>query len=158
MYIDILPTRETVMRPLAFALILCAIAATPAAAQTREQTDQAARLLANPLVQEAAAAMVDQLAGTILDTHVGPLARYADPRDIRPTDTLRDVAHRRDPQFDAKLHAGTRHAVAATAGVAGDAIAMSAELQRTADRLRAAVATLAGALNSMGAAAPADDN
>ena len=144
------------MRPLALALVLSAIA-TPAAAQTREQADQAARLLANPMVQEAAAAMVDQLAGTILDTRVGPLAHYA-PREIRPTDTLRDVAHRRDPHFDAKLHDGTRRAVAATAVVAGDAIAMSAELQRTADRLRAAVAPLAGALNSMGAAAQASED
>jgi hypothetical protein len=157
MYKDILPTRETVMRPLAPALLLCTVA-LPAAAQTHVTADQAARALQNPMVQEGVAAMVDQLANIVLDTQVGPLARYTDPStDIRPNDTLRDVERRRDPQFEAKLHAGTRHAVAATGTVAGDAVAMGRSLQRTADRLQAVIAPLAGAVQGLRGPAPSDD-
>ena len=87
------------------------------------------------------------LAGIVLDTKVGPLARYSDG-DIRPSDTLRDIERRRDPHFEAKLHDQTRRAVGTVGAVASDTLAMTGELARTADRLRDALAPLAGALQS----------
>lgn len=134
------------MRLVPAAAILCAIA-VPAAAQTREA--EAAQRLNDPMVQEGIAMAVSGLAGILLDTHVGPLARFADPReDIRPTDTLRDVERRRDPHFEAKLHDQTRRAVAAAGAVAGDTLAMTGELARTADRLRTALAPLTALIES----------
>lgn len=130
------------MRLVPVAAILCAIA-VPAAAQSREQAD-AVRRLNDPMVQEGVAMAMSALAGIVLDTRVGPLARYADPEaDIRPSDTLRDVERRRDPRFEAKLHDRTRRAVGTVGAVSSDALAMSGELARTADRLRAALAPLA---------------
>jgi hypothetical protein len=138
----ILTTRENVMRLVPVAAILCAVA-VPAAAQSRAETD-AVRRLNDPMVQEGVAMAMSALAGIVLDTKVGPLARYADPdEDIRPSDTLRDVERRRDPHFEAKLHDRTRRAVGTVGAVSSDALAMSGELARTADRLRAALAPLA---------------
>ncbi|MDP5280366.1 hypothetical protein Q9Q95_15665 [Sphingomonas sp. DG1-23] len=134
------------MRLLSTAAILCAIA-VPAAAQSREA--DAVRRLNDPMVQEGVAMAMSALAGIVLDTKVGPLANYADPdADIRPSDTLRDVERRRDPHFEAKLHERTRRAVGTVGAVANDALAMRGELARTADRLRAALAPLQGAIEA----------
>lgn len=126
------------MRLISIAILLSAVA-VPAAAQSRDA--DAVRKLNDPVVQEGLAAAVSALAGIVLDTRVGPLARYND--DIRPTDTLRDVQRRRDPAFEARLHDDARRAVAVAGRTASDGVAMSAELKRTADRLRAALAPLA---------------
>lgn len=140
------------MRLVSAAALLCAIA-LPAAAQSQREAD-AVRALNEPMVQEGIAMAMAGLAGIVLDTRVGPLARYADPEaDIRPSDTLRDVERRRDPHFETKLHDQTRRAVATVGVVAGDALAMSGELARTADRLRDALAPLAGAVEAY-----SDDN
>lgn len=140
------------MRLVSAAAVLCAIA-MPAAAQSRDQAE-ALRRLNDPMVQEGVAMAMSALAGIVLDTRVGPLARYADPdEDIRPSDTLRDVERRRDPHFEAKLHDRTRRAVGTMGAVTNDALAMSGELARTADRLREALAPLAGM-----ASAYSDDN
>ena len=137
------------MRLLSAALVLSAVA-TPVAAQSRAA--DTARKLNDPVVQEGAAAAVSALAGILLDTRIGPLAAYS--RDVRPTDTLRDLKRRDDPQFEARLHDDARRAAAAAGAVTSDALAMSGEVARTADRLRAALAPLAGLLASTG---PLDD-
>jgi hypothetical protein len=135
------------MRLVSTAALVCAIA-LPAAAQTRGEAE-AVRRLNDPMVQEGVAMAMSALAGIVLDTRVGPLARYADPEeDIRPSDTLRDVERRRDPHFEAKLHDRTRRAVGTVGAVTGDALAMSGELARTADRLRDALAPLQGAIEA----------
>lgn len=134
------------MRLAATAAILC-VAAAPAMAQSRGQAEAATRALQNPMVQEGLAGVVSQIAGIVLDTKVGPLAHYAGPEDdVRAGDTLRDIERRRDPGFEQRLHADTRHAVAATAAAAQDALAMSASLEDTAARLRAALAPLRQAI------------
>ncbi|MES2337052.1 MAG: hypothetical protein V4537_03015 [Pseudomonadota bacterium] len=124
--------------PVAAALSAVAL---PAAAQTRDSA-RAVERLNDPVVQAGLTAAIDALAGIVLDTRVGPLARYTD--DIRPNDTLRDVKRRDDPQFEARLHDNARRAIATAGAAASDGVAMSAELARTADRLRAAIAPLAG--------------
>lgn len=135
------------MRLVPIAAALCAIA-LPATAQTQREAD-AVRALNEPMVQEGVAMAMAGLAGIVLDTKVGPFARYADPdADIRPSDTLRDLQRRKDPHFEAKLRDQTRRAVATAGVVANDALAMSGELARTADRLRDALAPLAGALEA----------
>ena len=131
----------------AFALI----AASPAVAQTREPVrptpEQAAAALGNPLVQEAAARALTQLVGIVLDTRVGPAAALTHPDErIRPTDKLRDLARRDDPQFEERLYHGTKRTLGTAAVVAGGAAAQAKELKRTADRLEAALAPLLGAL------------
>ncbi len=133
------------LMPIALALTVLATPAiaAPAAAQSREQ--DAARQLNDPVVQEGLAAAVSAMAGIVLDTRVGPLARYTD--DVRPSDTLRDIKRRDDPHFEARLHDNARRAIATAGAMASDGVAMSGELARTADRLRAAIAPLAGMLD-----------
>ena len=126
---------------LALPLVLLA---TPALAQDRHpapSTDQrvvaVGDALSNPAVQESAATLVSALADAVLDTHVGPVARYTDPRDdVRPNDTLRDVVTRDDPGFERRLHDDTRGVVAQAGQVTHDAATMTAELNATAARLR----------------------
>ena len=122
-----------------------AVAATPPA--TRPSAEQAVRAMQEPMAQEMATGVIDQLVGIVLDTRVGPAAALADPRgDIRATDTLRDLKRRDDPQFERHLHQDTRRAVGTAAAVAGGAMAQTAELKRTADRLQAALGPLIAAL------------
>ena len=140
------------MRIVFTAALLCVIA-LPAAAQSRRDAE-ALRRLNDPAVAEGVAMAMSALAGIVLDTRVGALAPYADrDSDIRPSDTLRDVERRRDPAFEAKLHDRTRRAVGAVGAVAGDALTLSGEVARTADRLRGALAPLAGAIEAY-----SDDN
>ena len=127
------------MRLLPIALILSAVA-TPAAAQSRDA--DVVRRLNDPVAQEGLAAAFSALAGIVLDTRVGPLARYSD--EIEPGDTLRDVERRRDPHFEERLHDNARRAVRGAGAMAGDGVVMASELRRTADRMRAALAPLAG--------------
>jgi hypothetical protein len=139
------------MRIVFTAALLCA-AATPALAQSQPQPPQdkaeaIVRALQNPLVQAGAAAMLGNLADAVLDTRVGPVARYADPT-IGEQDTLGDIQRRRDPDFDRHLQADTRRAVAAAAALGQNALEMRASLDETAARLRAALAPLRGALTT----------
>ncbi|MEO5866774.1 MAG: hypothetical protein ABIS14_08870 [Sphingomonas sp.] len=98
---------------------------------------QVATALGDPVVQEGVATVISQMVGAILDTHVGPLAHYTDPRDdVRAGDTLRDLAHRGDPAFERHLHDNARYGAAVVGRSARDAVAMSAELGATAERLR----------------------
>ncbi len=129
------------MRLVSAALAFCVLA-SPAIAQSRSDRD-VVRRLNDPVVQQGAAAMLDALAGIVLDTRVGPLARYADPsEDIRPGDTLRSVVRREDPRFETRLRENTRRAVAVAGTAAGDALTVGDEIARTAARLQAALAPL----------------
>lgn len=127
--------------------------ACPAAADARDPAhltpDQAAAALQNPLVQEAGARALSQLAAIVLDTRVGPAARLVDPRaDVRPDATLRDLARRDDPRFEEHLSRDTRRALGTAGAVAGGVAGQAKELKRTADRLEAALAPLLAALAS----------
>ncbi|MDG2534348.1 hypothetical protein P6144_11860 [Sphingomonas sp. HITSZ_GF] len=135
------------MRLVLAAILLCA-AATPALAQSQPQPDKAeaiVRALQNPMVQAGAAAMLGNLADAVLDTRVGPVARYADPT-IGEQDTLGDIQRRRDPDFDKHLQADTRRVVAVAAALGQNALEMRASLDETAARLRAALQPLRAAL------------
>lgn len=136
------------MRLVSAAFALCLIGSPAMAqAQSQDRAEAVAHALKNPMVQEALAGTLSNLAGIVLDTKVGPLAHYADPRDdIRPDDTLRSIERRRDPQFDKHLHDHARGAVAATATAANDVLAMRDSLGETAGRLRTALAPLREAL------------
>lgn len=127
---------------------LALVFATPAMAKDRpasvpsvpsaQDLAQLGDTLSNPVVQDTVAAVVDQFAAALLDTRVGPLARYTDPRDhVRADDTLGSVIAKRDPAYADKLHEQTRQLVKGVGQAAGDAAAMSAELGRTTARLHA---------------------
>ena len=125
--------------PLLLAALLAATPAASNAVQPRPSLDAAAALLADPAMQRTAALALAGLAGVALDTRLGPLASLADPADrARPDDTLHDLARRRDPAFDRHLYERSQAAVATAGAVAAE----GAELKRTADRLRAALAPL----------------
>lgn len=122
--------------------------AVPAAARDRDaprpdstrpdSTERAARAIADPRVQGGVVLLLDRFNDILLDTRVGPAAALADRRDdIRPNDTLRDIARRDDPNFDRNLRAQTRSTVATAGRAAGAGLAMSKEIERTADRLGA---------------------
>lgn len=109
--------------------------ATPARAAP--DAAQVSVLLSTPLVQDAVTARLDDMADAVLQTRIGPLARFVDPRDqVRPDDTLADLAARRNPAYRRDLQAGARRAVAATGQALHDYVLLSAELRRTGDRLR----------------------
>lgn len=132
---------------LPFALIAAPAAARDhAPARPAPSADQVATALSDPIVQEGVAAVVGQAADAILDTHVGPLAHYSD--GVRPQDTLRDLAHRRDPAFERHLHDDTVGAVATAGRTTKDAVAMSAEISAAAARLRRVFDTAARAVDS----------
>ncbi|HEX8412720.1 MAG TPA: hypothetical protein VF637_02380 [Sphingomicrobium sp.] len=116
------------------------LAATPTWAGAREpgrvDIGTAASVIAEPIAQDALARSIDQLAGIVLDTRVGPLAALTDARDdIRPDDTLRSVKEREDPNFERRLHKNTRRTLATAGRAAGAAANQTAELRRTAERL-----------------------
>lgn len=125
--------------------------ATPAVAQRaappRLSPEAAAAMLSDPAMQRTAALAIAGIANIVLDTRVGPLAALADPADgVRPSDTLHSVARRRDSEFDRHLYEGSQRAIAGAGAVAAEA----AELQRTADRLHAALAPLLAAAGQPG--------
>lgn len=141
------------MRLVLTAALLCA-AATPALAQqsqprpsTRDKAEAVAKALENPMVQEAAAAVLTNLAGIVLDTRVGPIAHYADPT-IGEGETLRDIQRRNDPDFEKRFHDQARRVVAATGKLTQDGLAMQDSLEQTTARLRAALAPLRTALTA----------
>ncbi|MEP9359109.1 hypothetical protein [Sphingomonas sp. KR3-1] len=141
------------MRLAITAALFCA-AATPALAQqaqpqptTRDKAEALAKALNNPMVQEAGAAMLSNLAGILLDTRVGPAAHYVDPT-IGEQETLRDIQRRNDPEFEKRFHDQARRAVATAGKLTQDGIAMQDSLDQTAARLRAALAPLRGMLNA----------
>ncbi|HEX4695508.1 hypothetical protein [Sphingomonas sp.] len=124
-------------------ILLATTMATPAMARERaappshrDDLRTAARTLSDPRVQAGVAGLVDQLAAAMLDTRVGPLADLAPDADIRPNDTLADIQRRRDPAYRAKLRAGTIGAVAVAGRAAGDAAAMTDEVDAAVVRLR----------------------
>ena len=141
------------MKNLAFVFAML-VTASPVAAQTAvpsgPKAASAARLLTNPDAQDLVAAQIASLAGIVLDTRVGPLAALADPRDhVRPDDTLHSIERRRDPDYDRHLSEGSRHAVATAGAALGGAVTEAVEIQRTADRLRAALAPLIDAARTL---------
>lgn len=131
---------------LALSLISAPAFAEPRHA-ARPSPEQAAAAMQNPLVQDVAAQALTQLAGIVLDTRVGPVAPLVGPdADLRADDTLRDVVRRDDPRFEEHLYRDARRTLGTAGAVAGGAVTQTRELQRTADRLEAALAPLLGAL------------
>lgn len=130
-------------------LLATALLATPALAQDRAPVprgmdlDRAGAMLANPMVQDGAAAIIAEFADALLQTRVGPLAALADPRaDVRPGDTMGDLVRRENPHFDRRLRDGSKRAVGAAGAALGAAGQMRRELHAAADRLRAAMGKL----------------
>lgn len=105
--------------------------------------DRAGAMLSNPMVQDGAAAIIAEFADALLQTRVGPLAALTDPRDdVRPGDTLGDLARRDDPYFDRRLRDNSKRAVGAAGAALGAAGQMNRELEATAARLRAVMSKL----------------
>ena len=118
------------------------VLAVPAAARDRppppaDPTARALSTLGDPRVQGAVVTVLNRLSDVLLDTRVGPIAVLADPNaNVRPTDSVRDVLRRDDPNVDAKIHDRTRGTVTTVGRAAGAVGAFSTEIDRTAQRLR----------------------
>lgn len=134
--------------PIAFALLIPTAPAFAAEHHVGRPTSaEAVQALGNPVVQDLAARELTELAGIVLDTRVGPLGALAGPEaNIRPSDTLRDLNRRDDPQFEEHLYRDTRRAIGTAAMGAGAAEAQVDELRRTAARLHDALAPLLGTM------------
>lgn len=137
---------------LPFALVVASQAHAQDRTAPRQVTvEQVGEALSNPMVQAGVAGLVGAFANTLLDTRVGPIAHYTDPRDgIREQDSLGDLVRRNDPQFDQRLQQRTRAAVAVAGQVTRDGVAMSRELEKTAARLRDLIAVTSAALDAAG--------
>ena len=132
-------------------LVLFAAAATlatPALAHDRyasppprDDLRAAARALSDPRAQVGVAALLDSLTNAVMETRVGPLADLAPDSDIRRNDTLDSLERRRDPDYRARLRRATNGAVALAGRAAGDAAAMSNELDATVARLERVIDT-----------------
>ena len=117
---------------------------------------QVATALQSPLVQDAVARTLTQLAGIVLDTKVGPIAALAAPdAGVSAIDTLRDVTRRVDPDVEQQLYEKTKRAIGTAGAVAGAATQQAAEIDRTAGRLTATLAPLIAALVPHGDTVPA---
>lgn len=95
------------MRILVAAIAISALAA-PAAAEPSldEAVAEAQRLLDDPRHAETLQSMIDALSGAMLDVKVGEIQAAAQGRAATPAEknlTVRDVAGKGDPQFEAKL-------------------------------------------------------
>lgn len=141
---------------LTLSAVAAILVATPALAQPRGPAprdlgrgmdlDRAGAMLSNPMVQDGAAAIIAEFADALLQTRVGPLAALTDPRDdVRPGDTLGDLARRDDPYFDRRLRDNSKRVVGAAGAALGAAGQMSRELEATAARLRAVMDRVGGA-------------
>lgn len=121
--------------------VLAATMATPALAHDRDAPPprddlrDAARVMSDPRAQIGIAAMVDSLTNAVMETRVGPLADLAPDADIRRNDTLDSIQRRSDPYYRERLRHDTIGAVAVAGRAAGDAAAMSDELDATVARL-----------------------
>lgn len=143
------------MRLIFFPLAL--VAATPAVAQDRpaDRIEQAGEILSNPMVQSGVAGLVSAFAEAVLDTKLGPLARYTDPSaGLRDTNTLGDVVRRSNPNYRTDLQRDTRRGVAALGQKAKDSVVVAHELEKTVRRLQTLLDATAGAVDSYRQAKP----
>ncbi|RHW17588.1 hypothetical protein D1610_09035 [Sphingomonas gilva] len=116
-----------------------ALIAAPVAAQYRDAPPEVelADRLNDPLLQHGVAASMSAMLGALLDTQVGAFAQFTAPHeDIRPDDTLRDLARRDDPYFEERAYADARRSTELMGRMAGSFAAMMPQLRATADRMR----------------------
>ena len=127
-----------------------AFAREPAPERPAPDAARIGAILSNPMVQDSVAATIDAFADAIMQTRVGPLARYADPRDaVRPDDSLGDLVEREHPGYRRELHDRTRGALAATGQAASDIASLTAELQRTTQRLQKVIDQTQGEMDAI---------
>lgn len=125
--------------------VLCI--ATPALAAQPPIGDEMggmAQTLNDPATQDAAAAAVDATADAMLDVRIDGLAKALAPLNHgRPVNmhgrTLRDLAERDDPEFENRLHDGTRGAIGSMGALASAVAVMLPELEAAARKMRDAL-------------------
>ncbi|MEO7563623.1 MAG: hypothetical protein ABIR63_03765 [Sphingomicrobium sp.] len=96
------------------------LAAAPAPARTpvppREIVNELQRALDDPRNEQKMSAMIGALSDAFLDLRVGEIAAAADGRPVTAADrtlTVRDIARRDDPQFEARLRGRVGNALPA---------------------------------------------
>lgn len=133
------------MRKALLALPLLLIA-TPALAQSDVQRDaeRMADVLSDPLTQDIAAGTIGNMMGSILDMRIDGIAKALEPLNrgnpVRlPGRTVRDLAARNDPDFEAKVEDGTRQAVGSMGALASALAVAMPELERAMKRMKDAM-------------------
>lgn len=92
------------------------LAAAPPPPQPQEVVNELQRALDDPRTEQKMSAMIGALTDAFLNLRVGEIAAAADGRPVTAADrnlTVRDVARRDDPQFEAKLRSQTGNALPA---------------------------------------------
>jgi hypothetical protein len=129
---------------LATALIAFATPAMAAPSNTQRDMERMAATLNDPVTQEAMGGALSQMLGTLLDMRVDGIARSLEPlnggKRIRLRgNTLREIALRDDPNFDAKLNTGSRAMIGSMGAMLGAVAPMIPQLEEAADRMEDAI-------------------
>jgi hypothetical protein len=135
-----------ILIPLA-ALGTVALVALPVAAQHRARTPEEQTLRGGAEAMRQAAPRVDRSADRALEMDIGPLLDALHPYSPRGRHmTLRELARRDDPDFDAKLH---RSIYRGTARAAATLDAMATAAPSIRQSLRQMEAAIAGAVDQV---------
>lgn len=105
-----------IMILLAAAPLLLAAAPAPRPAPRPEVVNELQRALDDPRNEQKMSAMIGALTDSFLNLRVGEIAAAADGRAVTAADrnlTVRDIARRDDPQFEARLRSQTGNALPA---------------------------------------------
>lgn len=111
---------------------------TPALAQAESsRASEKAQVLADrlndPIMQAALAGGLEAMVQSVMDMRVDGIARAIEPLTGKPSKmqgkTVRDLASRDDPNFDERIHNGSRRAVAGAGAMAGGLAAAMPELE-----------------------------
>lgn len=116
------------------ALVISAPAfAQEAPSAATQKAEALADKLNDPVMQAALAGGMEAMVQSVLDMRVDGIAKAMEPITGKPSNmrgkTVRDLASRDDPHFDARVHDTSRRAVAGAGAMAGGLAAAMPELE-----------------------------
>jgi hypothetical protein len=124
------------MRTALLAILALSVATPAFAADSEAQRDaqQMADTLNNPTTQKAMSGAMEAMIGALLDMRVDGIAKAIEPmnggKSIKMKGrTLREMAERKDRNFDKKLHNGTQAAVGGMGALAQALATMMPQLE-----------------------------
>ncbi len=134
------------MRSALLAIIALSFA-TPAFAATSEaqqDLEVMADTLKNPRTQDAMAGALGAMMGAMLDMRIDGIAKALEPLNggkklKMKGKTLRELAERKDPRFEDKMHNGTRAAVGGMGALASAMAVMLPQLEEAARKMGDAI-------------------
>jgi hypothetical protein len=130
------------MRTALLAILALSVATPAVAADSEAQRDvqQMADTLNDPTTQRAMSGAMEAMIGALLDMRVDGIAKALEPmnggKSIKMKGrTLREMAERKDRNFDQKLHGGTQAAVGGMGAMAQALATMLPQLEQAMDKM-----------------------